>query len=40
MDIRRYVQRMLEPRLKWLRVYSFQELGSHAQLEPVGKVSA
>jgi type III secretion protein V len=39
MDIRRYVQRLLDSDLSWLRVYSFQELGSHARLEPVGKVS-
>jgi type III secretion protein V len=39
MDIRRYVQRALDAHLPWLRVYSFQELGSHARLEPVGKVT-
>jgi type III secretion protein V len=39
MDIRRYVQRMLDTHLSWMRVYSYQELGTHARLEPVGKVS-
>ena len=40
MDIRRYVRRMVEARLKWLPVYSYQELGEHARLEPIGRVVA
>jgi type III secretion protein V len=39
MDIRRYVRRILEPRLRWLDVYSYQELGSLVQIKPVGRVS-
>jgi type III secretion protein V len=39
MDIRRYVRKLLEPRLLWLQVYSFQELGTHAQLQPIGKAA-
>ena len=39
MDIRRYVRKMIEPRIEWLRVYSFQELGSLVELRPVGRVS-
>jgi type III secretion protein V len=39
-DIRRYVRRMVEVRLKWLPVYSYQELGEHARIEPLGRVSA
>ncbi|MGF6851308.1 type III secretion system export apparatus subunit SctV [Paraburkholderia sp. CI3] len=38
MDIRRYFRRMIEARLGWLQVYSFQELGNHVQLKPVGKL--
>jgi type III secretion protein V len=38
MDIRRYVRKMIEPRLDWLRVYSYQELGSLVELRPVGRV--
>jgi type III secretion protein V len=39
MDIRRYVRRMIEQRLPWLHVYSFQELGSDAHLTPVGRLT-
>ncbi|MDN7672123.1 type III secretion system export apparatus subunit SctV [Burkholderia oklahomensis] len=39
MDIRRYVRRMIEGRLNWLAVYSYQELGEHVELCPVGRVS-
>jgi len=39
MDIRRYVRRMIEPRLQALNVYSFQELGPHVDLQPVGKLT-
>ncbi|WP_322040715.1 type III secretion system export apparatus subunit SctV [Burkholderia diffusa] len=39
MDIRRYVRRMIESRLGWLAVYSYQELGAHVDLEPVGRVT-
>ncbi|NRO95254.1 EscV/YscV/HrcV family type III secretion system export apparatus protein [Paraburkholderia sp. NMBU_R16] len=39
MDIRRYVRRMIEARLGWLSVYSFQELGDHVELKPVGRVT-
>ncbi|WP_220274642.1 type III secretion system export apparatus subunit SctV [Trinickia dinghuensis] len=39
MDIRRYVRRMVEQRLPWLPVYSFQELGSDAHLTPVGRLT-
>lgn len=39
MDIRRYVRKMIEARLDWLRVYSFQELGSLVELRPIGRVS-
>ncbi|MGH8778299.1 type III secretion system export apparatus subunit SctV [Paraburkholderia sp.] len=38
MDIRRYVKRMIESRLGWLPVYSYQELGSHIDLQPVGRL--
>ncbi|AOY68098.1 FHIPEP family type III secretion protein [Xanthomonas euvesicatoria pv. euvesicatoria] len=38
MDVRRYVRRMIEARLTWLQVYSFQELGSEVQLQPIGRV--
>lgn len=40
MDIRRYVRRMIEGRLAWLAVYSYQELGSHLELQPIGHVTA
>lgn len=39
MDIRRYFRRMIESRLPQLQVYSFQELSSHLDLKPVGKLS-
>ncbi|WP_321855221.1 type III secretion system export apparatus subunit SctV [Paraburkholderia tropica] len=39
MDIRRYVRRMIEARLGWLAVYSYQELGEHVELQPLGRVS-
>ncbi|WCM87903.1 type III secretion system export apparatus subunit SctV [Acidovorax sp. NCPPB 3576] len=39
MDIRRYVKKMIESRLDWLRVYSFQELGTQVELRPIGRVS-
>ena len=39
MDIRRYVRRIIEVRLKWLNVYSFQELNGQVTLEPVGRVT-
>ncbi|WP_446902568.1 type III secretion system export apparatus subunit SctV [Burkholderia sp. YIM B11467] len=38
MDIRRYVRRMIESQLGWLPVYSYQELGSHVDLQPLGRV--
>ncbi|MCC5095028.1 MULTISPECIES: FHIPEP family type III secretion protein [Xanthomonas] len=40
MDVRRYVRRMIEARLGWLEVYSFQELGAEVQLQPIGRVVA
>jgi type III secretion protein V len=39
MDIRRYVKKMIEPRIRWLKVYSYQELGGLVELRPVGRVS-
>ncbi|WP_250479871.1 MULTISPECIES: type III secretion system export apparatus subunit SctV [unclassified Caballeronia] len=39
MDIRRYVRRMLESKLNWLNVYSYQELREFVDLYPLGKVS-
>ncbi|WP_320534160.1 FHIPEP family type III secretion protein [Robbsia andropogonis] len=39
MDIRRYFRRMVEQRLKWLQVYSFQELGDDINLQPVGRIA-
>jgi type III secretion protein V len=39
MDIRRYVRRIVEVDMKWLSVYSFQELGPQVKLEPIGRVS-
>jgi len=39
MDIRRYVRKMIESRLGWLHVYSYQELGSLVELRPLGRVS-
>ncbi|WP_209720407.1 FHIPEP family type III secretion protein [Duganella sp. 1411] len=38
MDIRRYVRRMIEHKLGWLNVYSFQELGGDVDLQPLGKL--
>ncbi|SOE96844.1 type III secretion protein V [Burkholderia sp. D7] len=38
MDIRRYVRRMIEGRISWLSVYSYQELGDHVELRPLGRV--
>jgi type III secretion protein V len=40
MDIRRYVRRMLEGKLDWLNVYSYQELGGLVELQPIGRVTA
>ena len=39
MDVRRYVRRLIEEKLEWLDVYSFQELGGLVELQPVGKVA-
>ncbi len=39
MDIRRYVRRMIESQLGWLSVYSYQELGAHVDLQPMGRVT-
>jgi type III secretion protein V len=39
MDIRRYVRKMIEGRLGWLKVYSYQELGTLVELRPAGRVS-
>jgi type III secretion protein V len=39
MDIRRYFRRLVEPRFKWLQVYSFQELGAQVELRPMGRIS-
>ncbi|MDH6146202.1 MULTISPECIES: FHIPEP family type III secretion protein [Paraburkholderia] len=39
MDIRRYLKRMIEARLPWLPVYSYQELGAHVDLQPVGRLA-
>ncbi|WP_175872467.1 type III secretion system export apparatus subunit SctV [Burkholderia sp. BCC0397] len=39
MDIRRYVRRMVEAHLPWLRVYSYQELGDYVELRPLGRVT-
>ncbi|MDB5787009.1 MAG: hypersensitivity response secretion protein hrcV [Caballeronia mineralivorans] len=39
MDIRRYVRRMIESQLGWLSVYSYQELGTHVDLQPLGRVT-
>jgi type III secretion protein V len=38
MDIRRYVGRMIQSRIRWLPVYSYQELANHVQLQPLGRV--
>ncbi|PMS22564.1 EscV/YscV/HrcV family type III secretion system export apparatus protein [Trinickia dabaoshanensis] len=39
MDIRRYLKRMIEARLPWLPVYSYQELGAHIDLQPVDRLT-
>jgi type III secretion protein V len=39
MDIRRYLKRMIEARLPWLPVYSYQELGAHVDLQPVDRLT-
>ncbi|GAB7524090.1 hypothetical protein PBS_30750 [Paraburkholderia sp. 2C] len=39
MDIRRYLKRMIESRIAWLPVYSYQELGAHIDLQPVGRLT-
>ncbi|RDU96790.1 type III secretion system export apparatus subunit SctV [Trinickia dinghuensis] len=39
MDIRRYVRRMIESRAAWLAVHSYQELGEHVELRPLGRVT-
>ena len=38
MDIRRYVRKMIEARISWLKVYSFQELGNTVELRPIGRI--
>ncbi|PPT92338.1 EscV/YscV/HrcV family type III secretion system export apparatus protein [Xanthomonas theicola] len=38
MDIRRYVRRMIEARIGWLPVHSYQELNGHIELAPVGRI--
>ncbi len=40
MDIRRYVKKMIESRMDWMRVYSYQELGNQVELRPLGRVVA
>jgi type III secretion protein V len=39
MDVRRYIRRMIEDKIEWLDVYSFQELGGLVQLQPIGKIT-
>ena len=39
MDIRRYVRRLVEARMEWLAVYSYQELSGHVDLQPLGRVT-
>jgi type III secretion protein V len=39
MDIRRYLRRMIESRIGWLPVYSYQELGAHVDLQPIGRLT-
>jgi type III secretion protein V len=39
MDIRRYVRRIVEARMRWLDVYSFQELNGQVSLQPLGRVA-
>lgn len=38
MDVRRHFRRLIEPHIRWLQVYSFQELGTQVQLSPIGRV--
>ncbi|UKE70476.1 FHIPEP family type III secretion protein [Xanthomonas cerealis pv. cerealis] len=38
MDIRRYIRRMIEPRIDWLPVHSYQELNGHIELAPIGRI--
>lgn len=38
MDIRRYVRRMVQPRLSWLNVYSYQELGEYVDIISSGQI--
>jgi type III secretion protein V len=38
MDVRRYVRRLLEPRLPQVVVLSYQEIGSHLTLQTVGRL--
>jgi type III secretion protein V len=38
MDVRRYVRRLLEPRMPQVVVLSYQEIGSHLTLQTVGRV--
>ncbi|MFC3655667.1 EscV/YscV/HrcV family type III secretion system export apparatus protein [Xanthomonas hyacinthi] len=38
MDIRRYVRRMIEARIGWLPVHSYQELNGHIELAPIGRI--
>ncbi|HET9643415.1 MAG TPA: type III secretion system export apparatus subunit SctV [Burkholderiaceae bacterium] len=38
MDIRRYVKKLVEKRMNWMKVYSYQELGSQVEIRPVGRV--
>ncbi|MCX2865580.1 type III secretion system export apparatus subunit SctV [Paucibacter sp. PLA-PC-4] len=37
-DIRRYVRRIVESEQSWLQVYSYQELGPHVRIDPLGRV--
>ena len=39
MDVRRYIRRLIEEKIEWLDVYSFQELGGLVELQPIGKVT-
>ena len=38
MDVRRYVRRLLEPRMPQVVVLSYQEIGSHLTLQTVGRL--
>jgi type III secretion protein V len=40
LDVRRYVRRIIEGRLRWLQVYSFNELGPDLQIEPLARIAA